>query len=123
MSDLPRPLPPPGEWHRRGLCRWKKGVFFPEAGVAGEDAREICEACAVRVECGEYARENGIRFGIWGGENRELYRARSGKPPDRRPSRVVIPAEYCPRCRASKSVVYGGSSGGWLCLDCQVRWR
>ena len=39
----------------------------------------MCDGCAVRIECLEYALENDERFGIWGGlserERRRLKKA------------------------------------------------
>lgn len=126
MDDLPRPIPPPGEWHKRGLCRWVKGAnFFPERGDQADAAKMICECCAVRIECLEYATANVIRFGIWGGKaERERRAARMGCEIPRRStrrSRVVVPGEKCPRCGITFSVI--PENGGWLCLDCKTRWR
>jgi WhiB family redox-sensing transcriptional regulator len=42
-------------------------VFFPEKGGSTRDARKVCRGCEVRAECLEFALENGIRHGIWGG--------------------------------------------------------
>lgn len=42
--------------------------FYPEKG--GRHSRsvaEICFACRVRVECLDFALENRVRYGIWGG--------------------------------------------------------
>lgn len=124
LDDLPRPLPSPGEWHRHGLCRWMKGNFFPRRGEPANEARHICEACAVRVECESYATVNFIRHGIWGGrsfDERRSIRRTVGVRGPRRPSRVVVPAECCPRCRGIRYVVVD-APGRWLCLDCKIRW-
>jgi WhiB family transcriptional regulator, redox-sensing transcriptional regulator len=55
-------------------------LFFPERGASTREAKAICAACVVRVECLEYAIANGEKFGIWGGmserERRRVRRAR-----------------------------------------------
>jgi len=55
-------------WMRDGLCLEHLDVeFFPGPGQSAEPAREVCRRCAVRVECVEFAIDNGIVDGIWGG--------------------------------------------------------
>jgi WhiB family redox-sensing transcriptional regulator len=55
-------------------------AFFPEEG-GPSPAKKICRSCEVRVECLEYALDNEIMSGIWGGvserERRGLHRRRS----------------------------------------------
>ena len=56
-------------------------LFFPERGASTREAKEVCRACAVRVDCLEYALVNGEKFGIWGGlserERRRIRRQRA----------------------------------------------
>ncbi len=42
-------------------------VFFPNDGPGVEAARRYCAECLVRRSCLEYALENHIQHGIWGG--------------------------------------------------------
>ena len=42
-------------------------TFFPSDGVGVEVARRICETCPVKGACLEYALENRIDHGVWGG--------------------------------------------------------
>lgn len=42
-------------------------IFYPEHGFSTKEAKEICAACAVRVECLEYALVIDEEFGVWGG--------------------------------------------------------
>jgi WhiB family redox-sensing transcriptional regulator len=42
-------------------------VFFPERGETAGPARQVCAACPVREPCLEYALNNRITHGIWGG--------------------------------------------------------
>lgn len=58
-------------------------IFFPERGASTKEAKSICQACSVRMQCLEYALDNGEKFGIWGGtserERRKLRRQRAAK--------------------------------------------
>lgn len=70
-----------GDWQDLGLCaQADPEAFYPEKGGSTLDAKRVCMACPVRVECLEYALENDERFGIWGGlserERRRVKRAR-----------------------------------------------
>ena len=67
------------EWQEQALCaQTDPEAFFPEKGGTTREAKRICQACAVRDECLEYALLNDERFGIWGGlserERRRLKR-------------------------------------------------
>lgn len=67
------------EWQDQALCaQTDPEAFFPEKGGSTREAKRICQACAVRDECLEFALENDERFGIWGGlsdrERRRLKR-------------------------------------------------
>jgi WhiB family redox-sensing transcriptional regulator len=56
------------EWMSRGSCRnYPPAAFFPSDGVGVEAARAICAECPVTSECLEYALENRIDHGVWGG--------------------------------------------------------
>ena len=73
------------EWMNQGKCRevsWD--IFFPRHGKGVILAQEICAACPVSQECLEYALENHIDHGVWGGcsereRGRILRRRRSGR--------------------------------------------
>ena len=67
------------EWQEQALCaQTDPEAFFPEKGGSTREAKRICQACAVRDECLEYALLNDERFGILGGlserERRRLKR-------------------------------------------------
>lgn len=68
----------------KGMCRGlDPDMFFPERGGPIREAKAVCQACAVRVECLEYALDRGEKFGIWGGtserERRQLRRTRAAR--------------------------------------------
>ncbi|TML20021.1 MAG: WhiB family transcriptional regulator [Actinobacteria bacterium] len=51
-----------------GNCAHEKPtVFFPSDGVGVEVARRICATCPVKEPCLEYALEQRIDHGVWGG--------------------------------------------------------
>lgn len=75
MTFLPRAAPDTTvpesvaalEWQQRALCtQADPDSFFPEKGEPSE-AKRVCIACPVRVDCLDYALANGEQFGIWGG--------------------------------------------------------
>jgi WhiB family redox-sensing transcriptional regulator len=61
-----------------GLCaETDPELFFPEKGGSTAAAKALCEKCAIRADCLDYALAHGERFGIWGGlSERERRRLR-----------------------------------------------
>ncbi|HSH31715.1 MAG TPA: WhiB family transcriptional regulator [Candidatus Saccharimonadales bacterium] len=52
----------------KGNCRNEPpSRFFPSDGVGVEIARRICAGCPVKALCLEYALEQRIKDGVWGG--------------------------------------------------------
>jgi len=55
-------------WMARGNCRDEAPArFFPSDGVGVDHARRICATCPVQEPCLEYALEQRIDHGVWGG--------------------------------------------------------
>ena len=55
-------------WMNGGNCRnYPPAVFFPSDGVGVDRARKICTDCPVGDQCLEYALEQRIEHGVWGG--------------------------------------------------------
>lgn len=55
-------------WQDLSLCvQTDPDIFFPEKGGSTAPAMSVCNACPVRQQCLDYAIENDIRHGIWGG--------------------------------------------------------
>jgi len=81
-------MEPPDEyaWMVRGRCRAAEpATFFPSDGIGVEIAQRVCADCPVRAECLEYALENRIEHGVWGGysergRNRILQQRRRVSP-------------------------------------------
>jgi WhiB family redox-sensing transcriptional regulator len=68
-------------WMAAGNCRnYPPAVFFPSDGVGVDRARRICATCPVSATCLEYALENRIDHGVWGGtserQRRRILKAR-----------------------------------------------
>jgi WhiB family redox-sensing transcriptional regulator len=74
------------EWMAVGNCRIEPpATFFPSDGVGVEIAKRICVECPVKQACLEYALENRIDHGVWGGTSerqrrRILKKRRSSAP-------------------------------------------
>ena len=68
-------------WMSEGTCRLHPpAVFFPSDGAGVDRARAICGRCPVAQRCLDYALENRIEHGVWGGaserERRRILRRR-----------------------------------------------
>ena len=54
-------------WAKNAACIGKQELFFSDhSGKIVRRAKKICETCAVRQECLEYALTHN-EFGVWGG--------------------------------------------------------
>lgn len=55
-------------WMVKGNCRDEPPArFFPSDGVGVEAAQRICAGCPVKSPCLEYALEQRVDHGVWGG--------------------------------------------------------
>ena len=55
-------------WMDQGNCRnYPPATFFPSDGVGVDRARKICTGCPVLDTCLEYALDQRIEHGVWGG--------------------------------------------------------
>lgn len=59
-------------------------VFFPEAGSNGLEAKRICARCSVVDDCLQYALDNRIEEGVWGGKSGIERLVIAGRRKDRR---------------------------------------
>lgn len=54
-------------WHKQALCSGRTELFFSDQDEVQEQARRLCEQCAVRVDClGEALRVPEL-VGLWAG--------------------------------------------------------
>jgi WhiB family redox-sensing transcriptional regulator len=82
-------------WMSKGSCRnYPPSAFFPSDGVGVDAARTICADCRVQSDCLEYALENRIDHGVWGGcserERRRILKRRRDAAPVDGPDRQVV---------------------------------
>lgn len=75
----------PTAWMGQGNCRqYPPAMFFPSDGVGVDRARAVCKTCPVVETCLEYALEEHIEHGVWGGcserERRRIQKRRRGLP-------------------------------------------
>ena len=55
-------------WMSEGNCNYHPpAVFFPSDGVGVEVAKKICATCPVKDACLEYALDQRVDHGVWGG--------------------------------------------------------
>lgn len=69
------------DWREQGACRGlDPGVFYPDTEEEAEQAKQVCEDCAVRLTCLEHALNHREKQGVWGGaterERRRIIRQR-----------------------------------------------
>ena len=69
------------DWMGQGRCRdMDPSLFFPSDGIGVQAAQRICSECPVKGPCLEYALENRVDHGVWGGtserERRRILRRR-----------------------------------------------
>lgn len=81
-----RPMETATDWMDDGTCRdHPPATFFPSDGVGVEVAKRICVTCPVVDTCLEYALENHIDHGVWGGtserQRRRILKARGIRVP------------------------------------------
>lgn len=65
------PAAVPGNWVDYAACAEVDGdVFFPDTNETAHGYREakaICASCPVAAQCLQYAIDNNVRHGTWGG--------------------------------------------------------
>jgi len=55
-------------WTNLALCRGMDStVFFARSLPEAREAIRVCERCPVRQQCLEYAVDNDMDLGVWGG--------------------------------------------------------
>lgn len=72
------------DWRHRAACRDKDPeLFFPVTDVGpgskqADEAKSVCAGCPVRERCLQFALDNGLSYGVFGGateqERRDLVR-------------------------------------------------
>ena len=82
----------PTAWMSEGNCRlYPPAAFFPSDGVGVDRARKICKECPVVSRCLDYALEERIEHGVWGGcSERERRRILKRRRDDAVPATPLI---------------------------------
>lgn len=58
-------------WQDRGVCRGSEVPFILEGNQRSREAKKLCNTpCPVKKRCLDYAIDNDIPDGIWGGQTR-----------------------------------------------------
>lgn len=56
------------DWRDRAACLGiDPQVFYPTTDEEADEARRVCDQCAVKDECLEYALAHREKDGVWGG--------------------------------------------------------
>jgi WhiB family redox-sensing transcriptional regulator len=68
-------------WRQQSACRGlDPEIFYPVSDEEADAAKAVCDGCAVRQPCLEYALGSRERDGVWGGatekERRRMIRQR-----------------------------------------------
>jgi WhiB family redox-sensing transcriptional regulator len=68
-------------WRDKGACRGiDPEIFYPDEDDSAEEAKAVCDVCAVRQACLEHALTVREKDGVWGGaterERRRMIRQR-----------------------------------------------
>lgn len=74
----------PPSWQTQARCAHVEDpdIFYPERGQSVRAARELCFKCPVRQQCLEFAVEERIDYGVWGGmskRERKRWALQNGK--------------------------------------------
>lgn len=57
-------------WQDEAKCKgMSPELFFPEGSKGIAEAKRVCSLCPVNSKCLDYALDNEIMFGIWGGKS------------------------------------------------------
>jgi WhiB family redox-sensing transcriptional regulator len=55
-------------WIEQANCKgMDRSVFFPSTVRGIKDAKKVCSTCPVSAECLQYATDNALEYGVWGG--------------------------------------------------------
>lgn len=64
------------DWSQQARCRGlDPDQFFVRGSAQSRQAIKVCQRCDVRVECLQYALDNAVEFGVWGGMTERQRRA------------------------------------------------
>lgn len=106
---------PPMDWEGAPCAGKPTSWFFPTANDYGA-AKKLCKDCPLRDACLQYALDNNIFHGMWGGTTeRQRTRMRRGDgaptlPAGRPPKAHGFTGEkFCPSCEETKPAAEFGA--------------
>ena len=85
------------DWRAQAVCTEEQDpLFFPPDDDYSEEntreAKKICWGCPVWEQCREWATENKIPYGVWGGQSPAT---RGVKAPKKLPEDVPLEPNWC----------------------------
>ena len=102
-------------WRDDAACRNQpQHIWFPPKGKSARPAKTICATCPVQTDCLQYAVDNNIRHGIWGGLTERDRR------PLRRPLDRPRPRVHGTRHGYQQHIEHG-ETPCWWCQDFNER--
>lgn len=115
----------PMKWAAGAPCsQTDADLFHPDPGHTGVVAKRICwGGCDVRETCLQYALDNDIDTGVWGGTNgRDRWKLKNGIPVDLEPPVVKVrerKPEPILKCRWCTSMFQGHWSSKYCSIECR----
>ncbi|MGW6420361.1 WhiB family transcriptional regulator [Streptomyces sp. NPDC055055] len=67
-------------------CAAEPELWFSTLNADVAKAVKICQSCPMQAECAQYATENNIRWGTWGGTTEKQRRRKKKKRPPLEPA-------------------------------------
>jgi hypothetical protein len=117
----------PMPWAQGAPCSQTDAeLWYPAPGHMGLEAKRICWAsCESRQECLDYALDNEIEEGVWGGAtSRERWKMQRGRPVSLEPPPVrQRPRKTEPfiKCRWCADMFQGHSSSRYCSNTCREK--
>ena len=101
-------------WWAEAACRGRPDIdFFPEQGQSAAPAKAVCAECPSRAACLDFAVEEHLDFGVWGGQGvLERKKARAGTKRQPKPSPVGA-GRWRERSPAPDTDVLAAKAAGW----------
>lgn len=69
-------------WAAEAACAGRSPDELFVEGAAQREARAVCTACAVRLDCLADALDHGVQYGVWGGMTERERRALLRRQPE-----------------------------------------
>lgn len=110
------------KWMDRGACvEHSLVMFFPTRGESTDYAKGVCGRCTVKDLCLQYALDEEIKYGIWGGTSeRERRTMRSARRrAEGLPATGPLPGRFTARCGTISGYERHRNEGTPICDACR----